>query len=174
MKHKRTELQVKRNTLAFEIREVRNKELKWKEKAKKAALKQHTVMKELSESIRHSLWLHRVHKVRPEARKAHIAAAFLKGMPYAAVELKAYQRNFIGWTPEHYWRQIAEMVYRFSEPTKYSETYTSRQHKEDLYKQLIAWRNSHPAYTLSKDKSIRGEESARFIKMYGDAWFCYE
>ena len=37
-----------------------------------------------------SLYVHRIHVVRPEARCAHLALGFLRGKPYVAMENKSY------------------------------------------------------------------------------------
>lgn len=77
-------LAVKRQNLADESRDIRARELKWRARARTAREKQ----KNSNESLvtLYGLRNHRVHVVRPEARAAHLARGFLRGVSYKRIE----------------------------------------------------------------------------------------
>ncbi len=161
MSHRLTALKVKRSVLANESRYIRTQELKWKLKARKARDRQNAAYHEISEGIRNSLFSHRKNIVRPEARMAHIANGYLRGLPYFAIEQKAWVKNFNHYTPDAFWNKLAEMVYRFSDKTR-----TQLQIKADLF----AWRNEHPGYENYRNWK-NGGEGVISTRTYGDVWF---
>ncbi len=60
----------------------------WKQKARLRRLnRQH------NPELRHSLWNHRVYKVRPEARACHLALGFMKERPYKTIEVTCHDNN---------------------------------------------------------------------------------
>jgi len=102
----RTHLEVKLATLAAEARIIKRKELKakkWKRRAQDEA------RKERAANAFWSLRNHRLDVVRPEARAAHLALAFIRGVPYRNVEAFAYDppnfkkiwHNVVKFAPEN-------------------------------------------------------------------------
>jgi len=87
------ELKIKRKNLADESRDIRKEEFK----AKKAG----------DTSTLNSLHDHRINIVRPAARSAHLAHAFLRRKPYASVEASCRKGN------EPNIRSIASTVRKF-------------------------------------------------------------
>lgn len=130
------QLRVKRKSLAAETQIIRDTELKWKYRAHKAAERQKTKAVENAENIRQELYHHRVNKVRPEARKSHLTDAFLRGLPYVSVEQKAWLCR-VGCSPQKFWRDVAELAWRFSGGVR---------PKEEVHMDVVKWRNAHPGY----------------------------
>lgn len=69
-------LRVKNKTLAAEAKFIRLEEKRAKARRKK--------------ELRESLYLHRIQKVRPEARHTHLTIGFLRGRQYRTIEQKAH------------------------------------------------------------------------------------
>lgn len=93
MKHKQTELKVKRNTLAAEARVIRNLARAKLRNARRIEAK-YNVAESAARLGYLSLAGHNRHIVRPEARCTHLAAMFLKGVPLEAVENPCLTKTF--------------------------------------------------------------------------------
>lgn len=132
------ELKVKYKTLAAESQFIRLEErkacedakrLKWKQKAEAAARK---------EATWNSLYRHRKDVVRPEARAAYIARAYLVGKPFEKVEQKWFANSYAiaGSNPttqfELFWDKVVHNVTRFSSLGG------------DLRASVLEWRDKHP------------------------------
>lgn len=137
---KLTELKIKYKMLAAESKFIRLEErkackaanfLKWKQKAEAAARK---------EATWDSLYRHRKDVVRPEARAAYIARAFLVGKAFDQVEKSWYANGYAiyGRNPrsmfDDFWKKVVHNVIRFGD--KGDET--------EIEKKVLAWRDSHP------------------------------
>lgn len=149
-------LKIKRKTLAYESQSIRKMELKWKDKARKAAERQKTELKEIADGTRVSLFLHRTLMVRTEARLSHLAQAFLRGIPYEVVEQKIWYRNFYGGFPT-FLNKLSVLIYRFSDKTK---------PLSQIEKDVGHWIEQHPGYI----EYILNQGNGENIKKYGDAW----
>jgi hypothetical protein len=160
MSHKLTQLKIKRLTLTSETVTTKKQEMKWSRKAKIARNKQNALLHDVATGIRESLFAHRKNVVRPEARAAHLAHAFLRGVPYVEVEQKAWTCNYPHFQPWGFWKKVGEMVYRFGDRKEFPD-------KETAIKLVNAWRNLHPGYSRFKQEPVTVE----VMKMYGDAWF---
>lgn len=106
------ELKIKAMSLAEEARIIRREECIAKDRGERG----------LYERLN---W-HRRYPVRREARHTHLARAYLKGVPYRAVERKAHEAPSI--------RKIADMVRRYG-----SQKLDVAQAAEEIPKQIKAW-----------------------------------
>ncbi len=150
----KTYLQVKIISLADEQRTIRRKEIKFRERARKAALEHakrladgklpNTVppMAGLNET-RVGLYEHRVKWVRPEARAALLAYGFLRGVPYQSIENKIDFARFrqCGTTHDKFWNRVISIAAKFGNLGDI-----------DVKKAVEEWRGAHDQY-LWKDGS---------------------
>jgi hypothetical protein len=61
----------------------------------------------MASSDAQSLYIHRIHSVRPEARASHLALGFLRGKSYVAMENKSYD-----WPN---WTRIGEIIAKYGD-----------------------------------------------------------
>lgn len=142
---KRTELEslkVKRVNLAQEGNYIRLRELHYREDARASRIKRKLERSKAFDDTRINLYQHRRDVVRPEARAANIAHAFLKGYKYEHVENKFYMSNFgityksASWCHDRLWERVAQIVSKFGNiPIEEAEF------------NVIAWRNEHYQYS---------------------------
>lgn len=110
MNHERlVHLRVKRKTLAAEVRAIRLEELRAKKHYRRAAEKQSDTKTEFL-ATRESLYHHRKNVVCKEARIAHLANGYLRGMAYLRMEQTTH--NFPILLPV----EVLKMVQRFGAP----------------------------------------------------------
>lgn len=102
----RTELKVKRLSLAAESKIIRRLEKAKARSANRARKAAKDGLAQLSEAERHSLYLHRINVVRKEARASHLADGFIRGVPYAVMENFAYSE------PE--WDRVERIATKFT------------------------------------------------------------
>lgn len=93
--HRYLELLVKRQTLTFETWVIKDKEEALRQRIAKRLARGKLV--ERAQAQRESLHNHRMNVVRPEARAAHLASCFLRGVPYANVEDPGHTRTLPDW-----------------------------------------------------------------------------
>ena len=80
------ELKIKEKSLAEEARIIRREEIKAKKSARYHREHQDEENAARYEKTRLSLYEHRIDVVRSECRATNLARAYIKGMPYRAVE----------------------------------------------------------------------------------------
>jgi len=85
MNHNQAKIRVKLKSLACEAKIIRKDEIKAKRIAQKLAKKRGMSVED--SIVRQSLYLHRIHVLRPEARAAHLAYAFMRNKSYASTEI---------------------------------------------------------------------------------------
>lgn len=86
------ELKIKAKSLAAESRMIRQEELKLKRQIRWKAERQQPTT-ELGRK-RQSLYQHRTWDVRRESRATNLARAYIKGVPYRAVEPKTHRNDY--------------------------------------------------------------------------------
>lgn len=118
-----TELKIKRLSLADEARRIRSEEHRARSKRK-------------TEMVL-SLHLHRVLVVRPAARAAHLAHAFLRGYPYSRVERNSRTHPPLG--------EVRKLVSRFG-PVAF---------KEEVEQEVKSWFEAAVAGTTENSKSLK-------------------
>jgi hypothetical protein len=142
---KRTELEslkVKRVNLAQEGNYIRLRELHYREDAKKARIKRKLERSNAFDATRISLYQHRRDVVRPEARAANIAHAYLKGYKYEHVENSFVMSNFgisyksAKWCHDRLWERVCQIVSKFGNIPI-----------EEVEVNVIDWRNEHVQYS---------------------------
>ena len=145
-------LSVKLLTLQAEARIIKAKEAKWKKAARAAVARQKQKAADSNYNVFWGLKRHRISVVRPHARAANIALAFLRGRKYVEVErtIDPDRFSFCGITHNQLWDMVASNVATFG--------VTYAKDKIHAKKDLAAWRGEHPAYQEKvKRPSIRGE-----------------
>ena len=137
-----TELKIKRKTLAAESRFIRQEEIKFRDKAREYRNFQKKLKAERAVATWDSLYRHRKNIVRPEARAANIAHAFIKGIPYHCVENKVFLQNYMNETVgdpnrghDKLWERVIDIVCKFT-----------KSDNDMIRNDIIAWRNRHAAY----------------------------
>lgn len=109
----RSHLKVKVFALSAEMTFIRKQEEKWKLRAKYARQKQNEQSAAYAEK---NFWSQRSHRddLKREARVAHLAYGYMRGVPYAKMENICYGplKGFGGYEP--WWSKIEAMVERFS------------------------------------------------------------
>lgn len=98
-------LKIKIKSLAAESTFIRQSEEKWRERARKARLKEKDRQLANAVATEHSLYQHRYHVVRPETRASHLAYGFLRGQTYQRMENLAYR--------EPDWKRVEEIAKKF-------------------------------------------------------------
>lgn len=118
---KKTYLKVKICSLAAEAAIIKRQERKW---IKANGRRDHPV--------RMGLQRHRKHVVRPEARAAHLAYGYLRGLPFRSMEAKCHEYPRID--------KVLELVLRYG-PYKFGG-WTSNSNKkirDDVREELQKW-----------------------------------
>lgn len=108
MKDRRRFLKVKLKSLAAEARIIRTEELRTRDN-----------------ELREDLYLHRIHKVRSEARATHLAYGYLRGRTYAQLEASCE-------TPPD-WANVKRMVRQYGGVGLDSDAW---QHAEEAVKKV--------------------------------------
>lgn len=135
------ELKIKRKSLAYESRIIRQEEIKCKEDARSARIKQKLARANAKAATFDSLYLHRRYVVRPEARAANIAHGFLRNVPYQEIERIFYKSSY-GYDNQSsrsenvLWDRIVNIVAKFG-----------GMDFVDAKNKVLAWRNKHPLFT---------------------------
>lgn len=132
-------LKVKRVSLALESNYIRLRELHYREDARAARIKRKLDRSKAFDETRHNLYQHRRDVVRPEARAANIAHAYLKGYKYEHVENSFHVHRFgVAYRTAEYgynktWQRVIEIVSKFGGiPIEDAET------------MILSWRDEHP------------------------------
>jgi hypothetical protein len=135
-------LGVKAQNLADEARDIRRRELKWARKARMAALKQKSEAAGVLSERRLGLYNHRIRIVRPEARATHLARAFMRNLPYEAVERTVTNEGFRGCHTSSIsvYKRAIEIVTGFT-----------GWDKADTREGFLSWLNKHPKYRISEE-----------------------
>lgn len=136
------ELKVKRLSLQAEARIIHVQEHLTKEEGRKARWAQKAERAARKMATWESLYKHRLQVVRPEARAAHIANAFLRGLPYEKVEAKimldrlTYDYSYGRAAHTKFWTRVVDIVYKFG----------GFKNKGEVENEVLNWRNQHPQY----------------------------
>lgn len=109
--HLRRELKIKAKSLASEAQYIRKEEVKLLKHARAMEAKNYGPG-DLPRARRDDLRDHRLKVVRPEARRTHLARAFIKGTPYTKVE-NSTTRNRL---TQSDLGEIARMVQTYGNP----------------------------------------------------------
>ena len=136
----KSHLKVKIFSLSAEMTYIRKQELKWKYRARLARLKQQhlsdPIQKEKAESqlsyAERNFWSQRWHRddLKLDARIAHLAYGFMRGVPYSAMENICYGpiKGMGGSEPN--WKAIEGTVSRFS---------TDEDKPQDIMQRFAEW-----------------------------------
>ncbi len=128
----KSHLKVKVHSMSAEMTYIRRQEIKWKNKARYARIRQkeHASEKTLA-SIKYAednFWSHRWYRedMKTEARTAHLAHGCIKGIPYSQMEQLCYG-VFKGYgTTEPDWGKIEAMILRFTVDEPSPQDYIQR------------------------------------------------